>query len=135
MGRFQWMLTTTDFLVLVETEITFMKADVNKYIFTIVYWSQKPFWLTTYSSMEGLPLPNLLIWAIYGSSIEMIWHNLWALYGQYMDLVWFPYQIHVWHCLHSVITLLFFSKIQLVIHHQCCVLIGWATSRLYVIAR
>ena len=26
------------------------------------------------------------------------------------------------------------SKIQLVVYHQCCVLIGWATSRLYVIA-
>lgn len=32
--------------------------------------------------------PNLLIWAIYGPSMEMIWHNLWALSGQYMDLVW-----------------------------------------------
>ena len=27
-----------------------------------------------------------------------------------------------------------FSKIQLVVSHQCCVLIGWATTRLYVIA-
>ena len=27
-----------------------------------------------------------------------------------------------------------FSKIQLVIYHQCCVLIGLATTRLYVIA-
>ena len=26
------------------------------------------------------------------------------------------------------------SKIQLVVYHQCCVLIGCATSRLYVIA-
>ena len=26
------------------------------------------------------------------------------------------------------------SKIQLVVYYQCCVLIGWATSRLYVIA-
>ena len=25
------------------------------------------------------------------------------------------------------------SKIQLVVYHQCCVLIGWATTRLYVI--
>ena len=30
--------------------------------------------------------------------------------------------------------LLHFSKIQLVVYHQCCVLIGFATSRLYVIA-
>jgi len=30
--------------------------------------------------------------------------------------------------------LLHFSKIQLVVYHQCCVLIGLATSRLYVIA-
>ena len=26
------------------------------------------------------------------------------------------------------------SKIQLVIYYQCCILIGWATTRLYVIA-
>ena len=26
------------------------------------------------------------------------------------------------------------SKIQLVVYQQCCVLIGWATTRLYVIA-
>ena len=26
------------------------------------------------------------------------------------------------------------SKIQLVVYNQCCVLIGWATTRLYVIA-
>ena len=31
--------------------------------------------------------------------------------------------------------LLPFSKIQLVVYYQCCVLIGWATTRLYVIAR
>ena len=28
-------------------------------------------------------------------------------------------------------TYLFFSKIQLVVHYQCCVLIGWASTRLY----
>ena len=27
-----------------------------------------------------------------------------------------------------------FSKIQLVVYYQCCVLIGWASTRLYVIA-
>ena len=27
-----------------------------------------------------------------------------------------------------------FSKIQLVVYYQCCVVIGWATTRLYVIA-
>ena len=26
------------------------------------------------------------------------------------------------------------SKIQLVVYYQCCILIGWATTRLYVIA-
>ena len=26
------------------------------------------------------------------------------------------------------------SKIQLVVYYQCCVVIGWATTRLYVIA-
>ena len=28
----------------------------------------------------------------------------------------------------------FISKIQLVVYYQCCVLIGWITTRLYVIA-
>ena len=27
-----------------------------------------------------------------------------------------------------------FGKIQLVVNNQCCLLIGWATTRLYVIA-
>ena len=31
-------------------------------------------------------------------------------------------------------SILYISKIQLVVYHQCCVLIGWATSRLFVIA-
>ena len=31
-------------------------------------------------------------------------------------------------------TIIISSKIQLVVYHQCCILIGWATSRLYVIA-
>ena len=30
--------------------------------------------------------------------------------------------------------LCYFSKIQLVVYYQCCVLTGWATTRLYVIA-
>ena len=30
--------------------------------------------------------------------------------------------------------LFFISKIQLVVYYQCCVLIGWATIRLYVMA-
>ena len=29
---------------------------------------------------------------------------------------------------------IFFSKIQLVVYYQCCILIGWATTRLFVIA-
>ena len=28
----------------------------------------------------------------------------------------------------------YFSKIQLVVYYQYCILIGWATSRLFVIA-
>ena len=34
----------------------------------------------------------------------------------------------------SCVCLYVFSKIQLVVYYQCCVLIGLATSRLYVIA-
>ena len=36
--------------------------------------------------------------------------------------------------LSSTIVYCQFSKIQLVVYYQCCVLIGWATTRLYVIA-
>ena len=32
------------------------------------------------------------------------------------------------------IVLFIISKIQLVVYYQCCVLIGWATTTLYVIA-
>ena len=32
------------------------------------------------------------------------------------------------------IPVILFSKIQLVVYYQCCILIGWATTRLYVIA-
>ena len=34
----------------------------------------------------------------------------------------------------SCCLLAFFSKIQRVVYHQCCILFGWATRRLYVIA-
>ena len=34
----------------------------------------------------------------------------------------------------KVSQILFISQIQLVVYYQYCVLIGWATSRLYVIA-
>ena len=34
----------------------------------------------------------------------------------------------------SLMVISHISKIQLVVYHQCCILIGWATSRLYVIA-
>ena len=33
-----------------------------------------------------------------------------------------------------IITFVAFSKIQLVVYYQCCILIGWAATRLYVIA-
>ena len=37
-------------------------------------------------------------------------------------------------CLSFKVQYCCFSKIQLVVHYQCCVLIVWATTRLYVIA-
>ena len=47
--------------------------------------------------------------------------------------------LEVWCLTSSPYQLLYFrityiSKIQLVVYYQCCVLIGWATTRLYVIA-
>ena len=33
-----------------------------------------------------------------------------------------------------LIQVCYISKIQLVVYYQCCFLIGWATTRLYVIA-
>ena len=38
------------------------------------------------------------------------------------------------HSVFNINYLFAFSKIQLVVYYQCCVLIGWATSRLYVTA-
>ena len=39
--------------------------------------------------IKEMPLPNLVIWAICGPSMEMVWHNkLWPIYGQHMALVW-----------------------------------------------
>ena len=46
-------------------------------------------------------------------------------------LVWWPGEVEVMSRKNLVRG---FSKIQLVVYYQCCVLIGWATSRLYVIA-
>ena len=50
-------------------------------------------------------------------------------------LEWTDYYFEVANqsdCLNT--NILVFSKIQLVVYHQCCGPIGWATSRLYVIA-
>ena len=44
--------------------------------------------LVIHISVETLPLSNLMIWAMYGPSMEMVWHKLWPIYGQYMALVW-----------------------------------------------
>ena len=44
-------------------------------------------------------------------------HILYGIPKTYLNLVWYI-------CL--------FSKIQLVVYYQCCILIGWATTRLYV---
>ena len=49
--------------------------------------------------------------------------------GGGMDIFW----NHTIEILVAV-TILYFGKIQLVVFHQCCILIGWATTRLYVIA-
>ena len=34
----------------------------------------------------------------------------------------------------NVLGLSVFSKIRIVVYYQCCILIGWATTRPYVIA-
>ena len=39
-----------------------------------------------------------------------------------------------WEIVFGVFTDNKFSKIQLVVYYQCCIVIGWATTRLYVIA-
>ena len=53
-------------------------------------------------------------------------------------LVQWNYNIMFWLTfakIHSVeIAFFIFIKIQLVVYYQCCVLIGWPTTRLYVIA-
>ena len=49
-----------------------------------------------------------------------------ATYGPQID------QLHGENRLSHIIN--YFSKIQLVVYYQCWILIGWATTRLYVIA-
>ena len=58
-----------------------------------------------------------------------------------LDSHWFSWELKPWfavfvHRLHhldrSVVS--HFSRLQLVVYYQCRVLIGWATSRLYVMA-
>lgn len=34
------------------------------------------------------PLPNWVIWDIYGPCMGLIWENLWAIYGFHMVLIW-----------------------------------------------
>ena len=46
----------------------------------------------------------------------------------YSKTYYFPY------C-YLILGIYYFSKIQLAVYYQCCVLIGWATTRLFVIAR
>ena len=51
--------------------------------------------------------------------------------GQYLSWI----TMHLTTAMVSIVMIIIFiSKIQLVVHHQGCVLIGWATTRLYVIA-
>ena len=57
------------------------------------------------------------------------------------DSKFFWVGVHLWkiqtyqcHWTVKRVYIFYFSKIQLVVYYQCCVLIGWATTRLYVIA-
>ena len=45
------------------------------------------------------PLPKLVIWDIYGPSMEKIWDELWSIYGIFYGLdmgYCLPYQTHTW---------------------------------------
>lgn len=40
-----------------------------------------------YHNITFQPLPNWMIWDIYGPYMGMIWDNLWAIYGFHMVLI------------------------------------------------
>ena len=50
------------------------------------------------------------------------------------EKVWRIMQIEEGVVTPSKIFIILFSKIQLVVYYQCCILIGWATTMLFVIA-
>ena len=52
------------------------------------------------------------------------WDDYLDVVGPTMDTIRYP----------SINKIILYSKIQLVVYYQCCVLIGSATTRLYVIA-
>ena len=66
------------------------------------------------------------------------WESLWRIeFLNYLDIILILFYIVFVFILfrtfcHNII-IIFLSKIQLVVYHQSCVLIGWATTRLYVI--
>ena len=53
--------------------------------------------------------------------------NVGAVEAKTLYLVWRGILTYTWR-------LTEISKIQLVVYYQCCILIGWAATRLYVIA-
>ena len=92
--------------------------------FKLGYSSRKAFRCITFSTVYSLQLLNIMV---------------------ARNLSWFsgPSQIHFHIRRYSYLSqsgcssstsVLNFSKVQLVVYYQCCVLIGWAATRLYVIA-
>ena len=72
-----------------------------------------------------VPINNKLLYVLQG------YYHLWSTIGYKIDVFLISYVIV--EC-YGHVTLSTISKIQLVVHYQCCVLIGWATTGLYVIA-
>ena len=72
-----------------------------------------------------VPTNNKLLYVLLG------YFNLWSNIRQTIDGFLISY--YILEC-YGHVTLSTISKIQLVVYYQCCVLISWVTTRLYVIA-
>ena len=84
------------------------------------------------------PSPPEILKAVRGIGMDIFWNRpyywtiirLCALNSPVSNSPW-P---HLYRVSLDLKNIFIISKIQLVVYYQCCVLIGWATSRLFVIA-
>ena len=78
-----------------------------------------------------------LVWFTINCTISRLYYIYWEDHVLFSRVHFITEDETMWQgalaTVYSAVVLCF-SKIQLVVYYQCCVLIGWATSRLFVIA-